>query len=175
MNFPNIPTKPDGTPDYVEATRLARLNPPASSPQELAAELRLLNIKERMRIDALVLEGGLAALQREKDAESNSYRRRQETEGHARTEAETKRLADLLAARALEQASGGSPIHDRNAEAKQKYDEAMRLLAEKVAAPPTTKDMQDAANIAQMRIEQRQRFDAAKAESLRPKVAGEKF
>src|ERR1035441_3006084 len=124
----NMILRPDGTPDWRAMTEAANLNPPAASPQQLIAELRLLNIQERSRIDALVREGGLAALQKEHDAADSSFRRTQEAEGHLRTAAETKRLADALEARALEQASNPTPILDAQTEARRKYDDAIAAI-----------------------------------------------
>jgi uncharacterized protein involved in type VI secretion and phage assembly len=79
---------------------------------------------------------------------------------------ENERFARLAEQRAAADAATPTPIMDRMAAAQKTYDESMRLLAEKTSAPPTEKDLQDAENIAEMRIEQRRRYDEARAESL---------
>jgi hypothetical protein len=168
----NLPTRPDGTIDYAEAIRLAKLNPPPSSPQELANELRLLNIRERVRVDALVREGGLEALQKERDAADSSHRLRLEAEGLARTAAESKRLQDALDARQAEMASNETPILDAQVEAKRKYDEAMAAIRDRKIEP-----LSESEGLAwlQRKTELKNRYDNAAAESRKPDVHGEKF
>jgi hypothetical protein len=170
----SLPLKEDGTIDYVEATRLAKLNPPTRSPQEMISDLRALNAAESARILAMGADGPrLIAAEREQSA--TNYRRSQEAEGKLRTEAESKRLADAIAARAAEQASNPTPILDAQTEARRKYDDAIAAIQAKAAAPLTEKDLQDARDIAELRMEQKQRRDAAQAESLRSGLPSEKF
>lgn len=72
----SLPLKEDGTIDYVEATRLAKLNPPTRSPQEMISDLRALNAAESARILAMGADGPrLIAAEREQSA--TNYRRSQ--------------------------------------------------------------------------------------------------
>jgi hypothetical protein len=67
-------------------------------------------------------------------------------------------------------------ITDRVTAARKRYDASIVAIQAQTAAPLTEKDMQDARDIAELRSQQRQRFDAARAESLRPKdLPSEKF
>ena len=167
--------KENGQPDYLAMTAEAQRMPPTLSIAEQKLELLALTARERARVYALVRTGGLAALQAEHDAADSSYRRQQETDGKLRTAAESKRLSDAIAARQDELNSVPSEITERSAEAKQKYDDAVRALAERTAAPATEKDMQDAADISLLHSQQRARYTAAAAESRKPDVDIGKF
>lgn len=165
--------RPDGTPDYAAMTKEIRLHPRTiDTPQSLAAELRLVNIRERERVNELVRTGGLEALQAECDAADNSFRRQQEAEGKLRTEAESLRLHDAIAARTAEGASNPTPILDAQVAAKREYDEAMAAIANRTVEP-----LSEAEGIAELeRLRSiRSRFDAAQAESRKPDVAAERF
>ena len=171
----SLPTKPDGTIDYVEATRRARLNPPASSPQELAEEIRQINAREQQRIAELTDNGrNLLPLQKERDADASNFRRQQEAEGKQRQEAEAKRLAAAIAARQAEMASNETPIIDRVADAKRRYDVAIAAIQEKAAEPIVISEEFGLTELARKQ-EIQKRFDAARAESLRPTLPSEKF
>jgi hypothetical protein len=153
--------KTDGTPDWKAMTEEAKARPALSYPEQKAALLKLV-AETRARAEALGLEG----VTREADVRASTWRKSEEDAGRVRQAAESKRLADAITARKAEANSNPTPLHDAQVEAKKRYDESMRLLAEKVAAPCTAKDLQDAADIAGLRSQQRQRYAEAKAESL---------
>jgi hypothetical protein len=152
-------------PDYKAMREEALRNPPATV-QSLKDDIARLNNAERARLAAMGPDAP-AILAAERSQDAANFRAREEEAGRVRQAAESKQITDAIAAKKEEAASNPTPILTAQEEAKKRYDESMRLLAEKAAAPMTGKDMQDAANIAEMRIEQRQRFDAAKAEHER--------
>jgi hypothetical protein len=170
----SLPTRSDGTIDWVEATRLARLNPPAPSPQQLIAELRLLNAAELQRISAMGADAP-RVLAAEREQSATNYRREQERLGVERTAAQTQRLKDALEARKQEQASGGSPNLERLEKAKADYEKACAAIRAQAAAPIVmTNDEMLAAHARKASIAER--YNSARAESLRDKsLATEKF
>jgi hypothetical protein len=173
-NQNGLPTRPDGTVDWVEATRLAKLNPPASTPAELAESIRRINAAERQRIEALVRTGGLEALQKEHDNDAANFRRAAEAAGKLRQEAESKRLADALAARQAELSSVPTTIVDRETEAKKRYDASIVAIQEQAPQPIVmTNDEMLSAHA--RKTELKERYDNAWAESLRPNVDLGKF
>lgn len=175
LNQEGLPLRADGTVDWSEALRLAKLRPPASSPQELAEELRLINAREQMRIATLTDNGrNLEPLQRERDAADNSRRRQQELEGKQRVEAEAKRIADALEARRLELASVPSEITDRVTAAKKRYDDAVAAIQAKAAEPVHLTD-EEALAMHARKTELTARYNSARDASLKPTVASEKF
>jgi hypothetical protein len=174
----------DGTPDYKAMTEEARQAPLPLSIAEQKQHLLAHTAKERALVNELVRTGGLEALQRERDAADNSFRRQQEEEGRRRQAAEAAAIANRLEELRLQQEAAVESALEVDPETGEKctnqeivlrnHQRAMKRIADRAAAPihMTESELQAAH---QRKTELQGRFDAAKAESLRPKVAGEKF
>jgi hypothetical protein len=161
-------------PDYAKLIEDAKFRPAPLSIAEQKAELLSLASKERARVEALVRTGGLEALQKEHDNDAANFRRAAEAAGKLRQEAESKRLADALAARQAELSSVPTTIVDRETEAKKRYDASIVAIQEQAAQPIVmTNDEMLSAHA--RKTELKKRYDNAWAESLRPNVDLGKF